>query len=369
MLINLCPHAMHIYPANTPDRIEAGTVTPEFVIYPATGRAAARLGQTNLGPGHTDARILALSGITTTRVAFHAEALPEPATDTWYIVSTPVAQAHPDRTDLLVPYGHVRDLHGNVIGSRGFARPTNPQNGARTYTHPDVLTIGVRDGWADPQTDPTRIDWTSRQARAAIPFHVIDGRPVNPYAPTGIRYGRNELGHWGEALAADALVSLTDTDGHHWILMVERDDGHGWALPGGHVDPDEAPLDAAIRELHEETGLTVATATWSTQPPRYVPDPRASDEAWMVTVLAQTHLGTYRQGDMPPVTGSDDAQQAAWVHACNYHVLVADLHDTHHGHIFPAHHTMLADALGHPNPITPTTKSNPHTTISVEKGH
>jgi hypothetical protein len=40
----------------------------------------------------------------------------------------------------------------------------------RTYTHPDVLTIGVRDGWADPQTDPTRIDWAARQATAAIPF-------------------------------------------------------------------------------------------------------------------------------------------------------------------------------------------------------
>jgi len=195
----------------------------------------------------------------------------------------------------------------------------------RTYTHPDVLTIGVRDGWADPETDPTRIDWAVRQARAAIPFRVIDGRPVNPYAPTGIRYGRNELGHWGEALAADALVRLTDTDGHHWILMVERKDGHGWALPGGHVDPDEAPLDAAIRELAEETGLTVPSATWTTQPPRYVPDPRASDEAWMVTVLAHTHLGTYSRNNLPTVAGCDDARQAAWIHACTYQVLTTSL--------------------------------------------
>jgi 8-oxo-dGTP pyrophosphatase MutT (NUDIX family) len=30
-----------------------------------------------------------------------------------------------------------------------------------------------------------------------------------------------------------------------------------WMQPGGHVDPGEAPSDAALRECHEETGLTV----------------------------------------------------------------------------------------------------------------
>ncbi|WP_246148565.1 hypothetical protein [Nonomuraea turkmeniaca] len=56
-----------------------------------------------------------------------------------------------------------------------------------TYTHPDVFTKGIKEGWADPQADPTQIDWTGRQAAAAIPFKVIDGRPVNPCETTGIR--------------------------------------------------------------------------------------------------------------------------------------------------------------------------------------
>ena len=56
-----------------------------------------------------------------------------------------------------------------------------------TFTHPDVLTAGVRDGWADPQTDPARIDWPARQSAAQMWFDVVDGRPVNPHAPTGVR--------------------------------------------------------------------------------------------------------------------------------------------------------------------------------------
>lgn len=46
-------------------------------------------------------------------------------------------------------------------------------------------------------------------------------------------------------------------NGSHWqVLMVQLKAGH-WGFPKGHANPGEAPLDAAIRELEEETGLTV----------------------------------------------------------------------------------------------------------------
>jgi hypothetical protein len=77
------------------------------------------------------------------------------------------------------------------------------------YTHPDVLTLGVAQGWAEAETDPARIDWAERQARAAIPFEVVDGRPVNPCEKTGITRGRNEMGRWGEQQMADALVAMS----------------------------------------------------------------------------------------------------------------------------------------------------------------
>lgn len=217
----------------------------------------------------------------------------------------------------------------------------------RTYTHPDVFTLGVAEGWAEAETDPARIDWAERQARAAIPFEVIDGRPVNPCEKTGITRGRNEMGFWGEQEMADALVTCT-AEGHRYLLMIERGDGYGWAVPGGHVEAGETGLQAAVRELAEEAGLDawLMPGYMVVRPPRYVPDPRSSDEAWAVTWPVHIHIELFGRGALPAVSGGDDASRAGWVRADDYGQLTADLSGRFAGRVFAAHVAMLGDFLG-----------------------
>lgn len=57
----------------------------------------------------------------------------------------------------------------------------------------------------------------------------------------------------GKRMAADCL--LTDAAGR--LLVLEPPYKPTWDLPGGIVERDESPRDAARREVHEETGLHV----------------------------------------------------------------------------------------------------------------
>jgi 8-oxo-dGTP diphosphatase len=41
------------------------------------------------------------------------------------------------------------------------------------------------------------------------------------------------------------------------VLLQRRSDNGLWSLPGGSVEPDEQPADAAVREVFEETGYHV----------------------------------------------------------------------------------------------------------------
>src|SRR5699024_6264243 len=62
------------------------------------------------------------------------------------------------------------------------------------------------------------------------------------------------------------VVALATVQHVEHVLLVRR--AHApyagyWALPGGHVDPGETPVEAAVRELDEETGLQLAPGVLS----------------------------------------------------------------------------------------------------------
>ncbi len=65
---------------------------------------------------------------------------------------------------------------------------------------------------------------------------------------------RRELGHITPKVGADAAIF--DQDGQI-LLTLRATDDQKWCLPCGFVEPNESPLDAAVRETLEETGLEV----------------------------------------------------------------------------------------------------------------
>ena len=71
---------------------------------------------------------------------------------------------------------------------------------------------------------------------------------------------------------ATAFVVRGDTTLLHWHRRLAQ-----WMPPGGHVEPDEEPVEAALREVREETGLVcevVATSpTHAFAEPQQLPAP------------------------------------------------------------------------------------------------
>lgn len=115
---------------------------------------------------------------------------------------------------------------------------------------------------------------------------------------------KRELWYDGPNYTADAVI--IDPEAAK-ILLIERGDGGGWALPGGFIDPTDASgKEAAIREAKEEATITIEGKGQCIFK-GIVDDPRNSDRAWIETeaylfcVLNQTR-----------VEAQDDAINALW---------------------------------------------------------
>jgi len=110
-------------------------------------------------------------------------------------------------------------------------------------------------------------------------------------------------------LAVDGIIVK---DGK--VLLIERDDGLGRALPGGMVEYGETTEDALKRELREETGLEVEVGELF----GVYSDPDR-DKRWHIITVAyvcRPKGGKLRAGD--------DAKSVGWVELENVGKLAFD---------------------------------------------
>lgn len=106
------------------------------------------------------------------------------------------------------------------------------------------------------------------------------------------------------AVTVDCLV-FREEEGRRLVLLIRRGNEpfkDYWAFPGGFLNPEETAEEAVVRELKEETGLSlkdVKQLKTYTSPDR---DPR--ERVITIAFTANT--------DDAEVKGGDDAAEARW---------------------------------------------------------
>jgi 8-oxo-dGTP diphosphatase len=109
------------------------------------------------------------------------------------------------------------------------------------------------------------------------------------------------------ALCCDTVVLCGPAEARKVLLVKRGAEPYRdcWALPGGFVDEGERPVEAARRELAEETGLIWEGALI---PVGTFADPGRDPRGWTASAAYLADIGL----DEPYVVPGDDSAEARW---------------------------------------------------------
>ncbi len=109
-------------------------------------------------------------------------------------------------------------------------------------------------------------------------------------------------------VTVDAIVTCQSH-----VLLIQRGKAPGkglWALPGGFLDQSETLLQAAYRELVEETGLVLPEDSRAPLKAQVFDHPQRSQRG---RTISHGFLFQLNTAQLPPLTAADDAADLEWV--------------------------------------------------------
>lgn len=115
------------------------------------------------------------------------------------------------------------------------------------------------------------------------------------------------------------IVLLMDSTPNPQVLLIRRKNPpfkNMWALPGGFLELDESLKESALRELHEETGMSNIHLTQIGAYGKPDRDPRGR-------VITIAYMGIVKSEQQETVAGSD-AAEAAWFSITDLPLLAFD---------------------------------------------
>lgn len=142
-----------------------------------------------------------------------------------------------------------------------------------------------------------------------------------------------EVSKWANApyppvfVTVDAVLRMAD---HVLLIRRGRAPGRGLlALPGGFIEQRETVYQSAVRELQEETGITLLATTLqdALAGVRVFDHPDRSQRGRVITHAHYFAFGEVER--LPEVVGSDDAQEAMWVPISELQGMEDRFHDDH----------------------------------------